>query len=67
MDENQLAMEFVRRLGLRIDAHTSRYVLEQMAKAPAGPIAVMGGDARTGVAVRRMVDLGDLMENGQQS
>jgi hypothetical protein len=37
----------------------SRYVLGRINSGGAGGIPVMGGDARTGVAVRTLIDFND--------
>ena len=55
---------FLRRLGLRIGPEMAAYVLRRM-QAAAGPaeLPVLGGDARTGVPLRRVVSLADLSAN----
>ena len=59
---------FLERLGLRIGPETAAYVLRRLeaghvalplGDAPGG-IPVMAGDARTGVAVRRMISVSQI-------
>ena len=62
MDASQVQQIFLERLGLRIGPEMSRYVLSRITSGqdspmPLGAIPVMGGDARTGIPVRRIVDL----------
>jgi hypothetical protein len=55
--------------GLRIEPEMSRYVLRQLADRPAGETSfpVMGGDARTGVPVRRFVPAAAFADAGPSS
>ena len=46
--------------GLRIEPMMGRYLLDQAKCATAPAIAVMGGDARTGVPVRRIIPAAQL-------
>ena len=69
LNADEVRKLFLHRLGLRIGPETSAYVLRRLeagqAALPLGEAAgnvtaeipVMGGDARTGVAVRRMIGL----------
>ena len=56
MDEREIRRRLIAQFGIRIEPEMSRYVLDRFQRG-AGSIPVMGGDARTGVAVRAMVDL----------
>ena len=63
LDADEVREMFLDRLGIRLEPEMCRYVLARLAEtAPAAgdagtPIPVIGGDARTGVALRRMVPL----------
>jgi hypothetical protein len=53
------------RSGIRIGPRTSEYVLGRLLDSPDGkdaPIAVMGGDARTGAAIRTFVEPAILLQ-----
>jgi hypothetical protein len=53
------------RSGVRIGPRTSDYVLGRLLDPPDGkhaPIAVMGGDARTGAAIRTFVEPAILLQ-----
>ena len=61
MDASHVQDLFLRRLGIRIGPEMAGYVLRRLrageqSAVPIGPVAVMGGDARTGVPVRQFVD-----------
>jgi hypothetical protein len=60
VDEKEVQRRLLARFNLRAGDETARYVLRRLtgadADAAAAPIPVMGGDARTGVAVRVLVD-----------
>ena len=56
MDEREIRQRLIAQFGIRIEPEMSRYILGRM-RAGAGGIPIMGGDARTGVAVRTIVDL----------
>ena len=61
MDANEVRKLFRHRLGIRLEPEMCRYVLGQISQPAANSataeIPVIGGDARTGVALRRMVPL----------
>lgn len=42
--------------GMRVEDQMVRYILGRLADGGGGPIAVIGGDARTGVPRREMID-----------
>jgi hypothetical protein len=46
--------------GLRIEPAMGEYVLSRLQSSGAGSLPVIGGDARTGVPMRAMIDLGTL-------
>lgn len=59
MDAQQIAPLVLKELGIRIGPAMAHYVARQMtahAAAPAATIAVIGGDARTGVPVRKWLN-----------
>ena len=60
MDDPKIVELFLKRFGLRIQPEMGRYILARMKTFPGEPIAIMGGDARTGVAVRRLVGAREL-------
>jgi hypothetical protein len=43
------------RLGLRIEPHMADYLSKKLAN-PAGPVSLIGGDARTGKPRREIID-----------
>ena len=65
MDAAEVRQRILQHYGIRVDPQTSAYVLrklEQAAGALREPaIPIMGGDARTGVPVRQMIDAAHLM------
>jgi hypothetical protein len=64
LSEWEVASRVRERFGLRIEAEMSRYVLEKLAKPPES-LAVIGGDARTGIPRRQMVDPRLLLSSSQ--
>lgn len=62
VDAEQIRDIFLQRLGLRIGPEMSRYVLRRIKSGqgspmPLGAIPVIACDARTGLPLRRLVDL----------
>jgi hypothetical protein len=55
MVESELQARVRERLGLRIEPKMRQYIERRLAEST-GPFAVMGGDARTGVPRRMMVE-----------
>jgi hypothetical protein len=55
VDESQLPQNVLKLHGLRIQKHMTQYAGKMLA-AGAGPFAVIGGDARTGVPRRQLID-----------
>ena len=56
MDEREIRRRLLAQFGIRIEPHMSRYVLARLNDGEAD-VTVMGGDARTGVALRTVVKL----------
>jgi hypothetical protein len=62
VDDSRIREILLRQFGIRVGPEMGRYVLSRLISAPPGePIAIMGGDARTGVAVRQVVAAGKLL------
>jgi hypothetical protein len=57
LDEESLILQILlRRYGLRVRPEMGRYILAQLRQAQDGqPISIRAGDARTGVAVKRLL------------
>lgn len=55
MEESELRLLILNRLGLRVEPRMCRYVL-QMAGKSNEPLAVIGGDARTGVPRKEIIE-----------
>ena len=60
MDVSEIQRVLQDRWNLRLEDEMSRYVLRRLQGGEAGPLPVMGGDARTGRPVRAFLPLGDL-------
>lgn len=56
MSGNDIQPLVLRELGIRIGPAMADYVARQRSTAPAAPIPVIGGDARTGIPVRKLLD-----------
>src|SRR5437762_2895915 len=58
MDEAQVRKQLLEHYGIRVDREMSRYVLRRLDEAGSAlrELSVMGGDARTGVPVRLLID-----------
>jgi hypothetical protein len=52
--------------GIRVEPEMSRYIVRRLGQAGRAlrELPVIGGDARTGVPVRRVIDLSDLRPPG---
>jgi hypothetical protein len=61
MEAVDLSRAMLERLGIRIEPEMTRYALRQL-ESGAASFAVMGGDARTGVPVRLLIDPATLRE-----
>ena len=56
MDAGEVRKRMLAQFGIRIEPEMGNYVLRQLEKpAAGGSFPVMGGDARTGMPVRRMI------------
>ena len=60
MDENELEKRLLAQYGIRVEPHMRRYILKQLQTAGGAlrrnSFAIMGGNARTGVPLRQMID-----------
>lgn len=68
MTPSQIDSLLLRELRIRVGPAMAAYVARRLADAHnggTGPIPVMGGDARTGVPVRRLIDPQTLMDRAQ--
>jgi len=59
VDEREIRRRLIAQFGIRVEPEMSRYVLRRINSGGAGSIPIMGGDARTGVAVRTLIDFND--------
>jgi hypothetical protein len=55
LTEDQLRRLMIHQFGVSIGEEMSRYVLQCLMRRDVDEIAIMGGDARTGIAVRRLI------------
>ena len=63
MSDDQIRQAMVHHFGLRIRTHMTQYVRRRLLDGGAQrSIPVIGGDARTGVAVRRIIALDALQK-----
>ncbi len=63
MDPTPLAELLVAQYQLRLGRHMQDYLLKQLASAPRdSAIPIIGGNARTGVAVRQLLAAGELQD-----
>ncbi|MGH7214561.1 MAG: hypothetical protein ACREIT_07350 [Tepidisphaeraceae bacterium] len=63
MDATHLRRLVVQRFALRVEPEMSDYLLRRMiAPDGASTVPVIGGDARTGVSVRKMIPLDQLRD-----
>ncbi len=56
----QIADLLLNRYQLRVQPEMAEFVLKRLSRASSDKIPVMGGDARTGVAVRQLLAAQDL-------
>lgn len=59
-DDLRIRELLLRQYNLRIDPEMGRFVLARLNDGAGDAIPVMGGDARTGVAVRQVLAAGEL-------
>jgi hypothetical protein len=55
VDAGEVRRRMLAQFGLRIEPAMSRYVVRQLEQAGGESFPVMGGDARTGMPVRRFI------------
>ncbi len=55
MDTAEVRTRLLAQYGIRIDPAMGRYVLRQLQEPAGDTFPIMGGDARTGVPVRRLI------------
>ncbi|MGB7159748.1 MAG: hypothetical protein WBD40_16905 [Tepidisphaeraceae bacterium] len=55
MDAAEVRRRMLAQFGIRIEPAMSAYVLRQLGNRAVASFPVMGGDARTGVPVRRVI------------
>lgn len=60
MDIPAIQRALLSEYGLRIDPAMGEYVLSNLQSSRSGSLPVIGGDARTGVPTRTMIDLSTL-------
>lgn len=67
MSEADIQRRFVRQLGVRIEPEMARYVMQQTIGKPLSstsslrPVPIMGADARTGMPLRRVVNVQNIL------
>ncbi len=67
MSDDQIRRAMVQQFNLRIGPNMTQYVRRQLLGGDAAQVPVMGGDARTGVAVRQIVALHALKDAAADS
>ena len=65
MSGEQVHELLLSRLGLRVEPEMGKYLADLLVSSTE-PVAVIGGDARTGAAVRRMIAPVDLLGGALQ-
>ncbi|HEV2295791.1 MAG TPA: hypothetical protein VGR35_18225 [Tepidisphaeraceae bacterium] len=55
MDAGEVRTRTLTQFGIRIEPAMSRYVLRQLQERCGDSFPIMGGDARTGIPVRRFI------------
>jgi hypothetical protein len=48
------------RLGIRLETSSGAYLHQKLTELPSASVTVMGGDARTGIAVRKNISLNEV-------
>ena len=59
MDEGRITELMLRNFGLRVEDEMTRYILRRL-KSEQKAFPVIGGDARTGTPVQRLIDAAEL-------
>jgi hypothetical protein len=57
--ENAIREQLLIHLKLRVEAEMTRYIQRRLASGATEPLPIMGGDARTGAAIRKFVTAAD--------
>jgi hypothetical protein len=65
--EPQLQRLFLDQFNMRIEKEMNAYILRKLADGDRAPFAVIGGDARTGVPMRLMIEPAQLAAQTSQS
>lgn len=55
MTDEQVRRLMVDQFGLRMQPHMTRYLLEQLQRGDATEVALIAAEARTGLAVRKLI------------
>jgi hypothetical protein len=61
-DDSRIRELLLKQFHLRVGPEMSRYILDQLKRSRTDSIPVMGGDARTGVAVRQLLAAPKLLD-----
>ena len=64
MEASEVTRAILERFGVRIEPEMTRYALRQL-ESSAASFPVMGGDARTGVPMRLLIDPAKLREQSK--
>ena len=62
MSDDQIRQAMVQSFGLRIQTHMAQYVRRRLLDRSQSSVPVIGGDARTGVAIRKTIALDALQK-----
>jgi hypothetical protein len=60
VDISAIQRALLSQYGIRIDPAMSEYILSNLQSSESGSLPVIGGDARTGVPMRTLINLGKL-------
>jgi hypothetical protein len=56
--------QFIReKFGVRLEASSGAYLHQKLTEQPGAAVPIMGGDARTGIAVRKIISLNEVQGN----
>ncbi|MCC7349200.1 MAG: hypothetical protein IT446_01400 [Phycisphaerales bacterium] len=66
MQADQIPPLLLRRMGLRIGPQMARYICDAFNNDPSTPLCIIGGDARTGLPARQMIQPVDLEPQANQ-
>ncbi|HSV16115.1 MAG TPA: hypothetical protein VLI90_17775 [Tepidisphaeraceae bacterium] len=59
MSEDAIRQLMLLRLQLRVEPEMTRYIHRRLTAGPTGALPVIGSDARTGIAIRKIITAGD--------